>query len=103
MFVPKFTGLTAPSPGPYAIDSFKVGLRHQNTHALTNACFLLGVDASGTTSPTVTSARMFFGAVGLEIFRYALGHWVPSVRASLCVQGFADSERPPVCDCVPER
>ena len=64
MTVPNLVGATASTPGPYIIDSFKVMLRHQNTHALVNAAFVWGVSAG-----TVTSARIFDGAVGKELFR----------------------------------
>ena len=57
-------GITAATPGTYAIDTFKVMLRHQNTHALVNAGFVWGLSGS-----TVTSARVVYGAVGKELFR----------------------------------
>ncbi len=53
--------------GPYVIDSYKVTIRHQNTHALCSAAFALQLGpAPGS---LVTSARMFFGAVANGIFR----------------------------------
>lgn len=75
MTIPNLVGITAKTPGPYAIDSFKVTLRKQNTHALCSAGFVLNFASSSVgrgvrgPTPTVSSARMFFGAVGKEIFR----------------------------------
>ena len=39
MTVPNLVGATAASPGPNILDSFKVTLRKQNTHALASAAF----------------------------------------------------------------
>ena len=77
MTIPNLTGITAASPGPNIIDSFKVTLRKQNTHALCSAGFVLtlgtpsGAPTTDLTAPStvVTAARMFFGAVGKELFR----------------------------------
>ena len=68
MTIPNLVGVTASPAGSYVIDSFKVALRHQNSHAYCNAAFVLGVTISGSTV-NVTSARMSFGGVGAAVFR----------------------------------
>jgi CO/xanthine dehydrogenase FAD-binding subunit len=65
MMIPNLQGVTAAKPGPYVIDSFKAMLRHQNSHALVNAGFLLTLGPGNT----VSAARIFYGGVSKQIFR----------------------------------
>jgi xanthine dehydrogenase iron-sulfur cluster and FAD-binding subunit A len=62
--IPNIQGVTASPAGSYIIDSYKVMLRHQNTHALTNAAFTLAVSGG-----VVSSARIFMGGVSKQLFR----------------------------------
>jgi xanthine dehydrogenase iron-sulfur cluster and FAD-binding subunit A len=69
MTIPNLQGVTAvPTAGTFVIDSFKTMLRHQNTHALTNAAFVLQMSGSGV-GATVASARVFVGGVTKELAR----------------------------------
>jgi len=65
MTIPNLQGVTAATPGPYIIDTFKTMLRHQNSHALCNAAFTLTLGAGGV----VSEARIFFGGVSQQLFR----------------------------------
>jgi hypothetical protein len=58
-------------------------LRHQNTHALANAGFVWELSPEGV----VTSARIFYGAVGKELFR--------ATRTEAAIVG-------QVCECASE-
>jgi CO/xanthine dehydrogenase FAD-binding subunit len=107
--IPNLQGVTASTPGPYIIDTFKVMLRHQNTHALTNAAFVLNVTfpslrdrapwySAGPSAGSINiiSSRLYFGGVGQQIFRALrteaalTGQFMNQVRARLCI----------VCVCV---
>ena len=69
MTIPKLVGVTASTPGPNVLDTYKVMLRHQNSHALVNAGFALTLSSTDPASATVTGARIFYGGVGAKLFR----------------------------------
>jgi xanthine dehydrogenase/oxidase len=69
LHVPALWGKSSTDKAWDAVDTFKVALRHENSHAIVNASFHLALQTpSAGAAPVCTDASIVYGGVGKELF-----------------------------------